>query len=232
MGGVWGEIFVNIFKMLSGFGRVWGREEGGSRAVEAFSQPAAYWCHGSVLAGSVVGGRVEGGAAPRPEAEAEAEVEADWWEAWRWEDLSPAPLCQNNPGSAAPSSSWSVRKNNCLPACQWHQHTHEQIQATSWTKGGAILSPLSLFLISWPLLFCKLSWTPCFQKWWHEETSGWIFSLLVLAGQRRHRLSREFLLKTGRFPSPQFHSDQCCFLLFVSCTCLHCISHCPKEKHY
>lgn len=38
--------------------------------------------------------------------------------------------------------------------------------------------------------------------------------------------------ENGAFSRRLFHSDKSCSLLFVSLTCLHCISHCPKEKQY
>lgn len=41
-----------------------------------------------------------------------------------------------------------------------------------------------------------------------------------------------FHLKTRRLSDLTFHSYKCRFFLFVSCTCLHCISHCPTEKQY
>lgn len=57
-----------------------------------------------------------------------------------------------------PLNSWFVNSDKKWPACQPHQ----QLQALSWTKGGAILF-LFFGLFLWPLL-CKLSRTPCFQQ--------------------------------------------------------------------
>lgn len=60
--------------------------------------------------------------------------------------------------------------------------------------------PSLSFLILWPLLLCKLSWTPCFQKLCHEEASRWIISPPVPAGWQRHSLSPCIPFENRAFP--------------------------------
>lgn len=88
---------------------------------------------------------------------------------------NPSPPCCGEQCAKTNTKTWNYDAIKLL-ICKFsqknvYQHV-KQLQALSWTKGGAILFSFFLFLSFFfllPLSLCKMSLTPCFQKMCHGE---------------------------------------------------------------
>lgn len=129
-------------------------------------------------------------------------------------------------------------------AWQHTGYTNNTYEALSWTKGGTFLCKMSLTL----LVFKRYAIGGLSSTEDVNESSRWDSVPIRHNSVQQHTgtvhnysnsCSALFWPQTLRiafesraFSCRLFHSNESCSLLFVSLTCLHRISRCPKEKQY